>query len=259
MQPPPKLILDRPDLGLHAFARRHQTALAPELEARTLLVDPTDMREAEEVERFRLALAAPVTVYSRMAAELDQARLLQVQGERKRRQSRPQIGEEAFGVVPVLEARDGIVRIANEDHVAGRMALPPLMGPQIVDVMKGDVRQQRRDYRPLRGSFLTLDPSPVFEHTHLQPFLDQADDPAVADAMFDEANQPCVADRIEEPRDVGVEDPLHVACLDPERERIQRIRVPIAIGGPGGRSSAEFPSVNCNGRPSCWPRPGRNP
>ena len=59
---------------------------------------------------------------SRMdAAELDQTRLLWMQRERKLRQARPQTGEEAFGVVPVLEADDSIVRIANEDDVAGRI------------------------------------------------------------------------------------------------------------------------------------------
>ena len=41
--------------------------------------------------------------------------------------------------------------------------------------------------------------------------------------MLDELDQPLMADRVEEPRDIGVENPLHVACLDPERERVQRI------------------------------------
>ena len=106
------------------------------------------------------------------------------------------------------------------------------MGPQVVDVVEVDVRKQRRDHRPLRGSFLTLDPYTFFEHAHLQPFLDQADNPPVADAVFNEADQPVLAqpssawtvtDRIEEPRDIGVENPAHFPCLDPERERVQRI------------------------------------
>ena len=97
------------------------------------------------------------------------------------------------------------------------------MGPQVVDVVEVDVRKQRRYHRSLRSSLLAFNPHSIFEHAHLQPFLDQADDPPVADAMLYEADQPFVADRIEELRDVGVEDPLHVACLDPERERVQRI------------------------------------
>ena len=89
-----------------------------------------------------------------------------------------------------------------------------------------------------RRALLTLDPLSIFEHTHLQPFLDQTDDPRVAvvakragrDAMLNEPDQPLVADRVEEPRDIGVEDPVHVMpeacgarCLDADRERIQRI------------------------------------
>ena len=77
MQPPPKLILDVPQFGLHAFARRP----APELEARTLLVHSTDMCEAEKVERLGLTLAAPGPVGGSVSAELDQARLLWMQCE----------------------------------------------------------------------------------------------------------------------------------------------------------------------------------
>ena len=71
------------------------------------------------------------------------------------------------------------------------------------------------------------------EHTRLQPFLEQADDPAIADPVLDEPDQPIMADRVEERPDVGVEDPA-----DPLRPLI-----PYASA-----SSA-----------SCWPRPGRNP
>ena len=107
MHPPPKLVVapralrhdDRPDLGLHPFACR----LAPELEA-TLPRLPADVREAEEVERVGLAVAALRPVSLRMADELDQARLLWMQLQRKRRQSLLQIGEETIGITAVLKA-----------------------------------------------------------------------------------------------------------------------------------------------------------
>src|SRR5260221_9934400 len=41
--------------------------------------------------------------------------------------------------------------------------------------------------------------------------------------MLDELDQPLVADRIEEPRDIGVQYPVHLALADPDRQRIQRI------------------------------------
>ena len=77
-------------------------------------------------------------------------------------------------------------------------------------------------------------PAAVFQHTRLQPFLDQADDPLVADTVSDETDQPVVADRIKEPGDVGVENPADFACLDPERERVQRI----VLAAPSWRSHA---------------------
>ena len=101
------------------------------------------MREAEEVERVGLALAAPGPVGGSVSAELDQARLLWVECERKLRQSLLQVGEEAFGVGTVLEAHNGVVGIAHEDDISARLPLASLIGPQIVHIMEVDVRQQR--------------------------------------------------------------------------------------------------------------------
>jgi hypothetical protein len=75
----------------------------------------------------------------------------------------------------------------------------------------------------LRGALLRLDPAVLFEHTRLQPFLDEADDPAIADPVFNESYEPFPAQRIEEPGYVGVENPADLVCLNTERERIQRI------------------------------------
>ncbi len=43
----------------------------------------------------------------------------------------------------------------------------------------------------------------------------------VADPMFQEANQPLLADFVEERSDVGVQYPVHLRALDPDNERIQ--------------------------------------
>ena len=71
---------------------------------------------------------------------------------------------------------------------------------------------------------------PVFHHPGLQPFADQAQHPPIADTMFHETDQPLMVDRVEEPRDVGVQDPVHLAPVDPDRQRIQRIM--LATPGP---------------------------
>jgi hypothetical protein len=56
-----------------------------------------------------------------------------------------------------------------------------------------DVGEQRRHRRPLpRSPLQNLDPS-VFENARPQPFLDEADDALVADAAFEEADEPLLA------------------------------------------------------------------
>jgi len=65
--------------------------------------------EAQEVEGLRLAKAAPLAVRRRMAAELDQARLVRMQTERKAFQPLPQGRKKSLAVGLVLEAGDEIV------------------------------------------------------------------------------------------------------------------------------------------------------
>ena len=64
---------------------------------------------------------------------------------------------------------------------------------------------------------------PVFLDASCQPFTDQPDHPPVADTVFDEADQPLVADRVKEPRDIGVQYPVHLAAVDANRQGVQRI------------------------------------
>ena len=59
--------------------------------------------------------------------------------------------------------------------------------------------------------------------------MDQADDPAITDPVFDESDQPFSAKRIEERLDIGVKDPVDFARLDPVRERVQGI----VLSAPG--------------------------
>jgi hypothetical protein len=49
----------------------------------------------------------------------------------------------------------------------------------------------------LPGSRFTDRQCSVFEHTRLEPFLDQANDAFVADTVLKETDQPLLADRIE--------------------------------------------------------------
>ena len=164
-----------------------------------------------------------LAVGRRKAAELDQAGLVRMQRQRERRQPFAHRIEEAAGVGLVLEADDDVVGIAYDDHVARGLAPSPALGPQVEDVVQVDVGEQRRDRRALpRPPARDLDPS-VFENARLQPFLDQAEDALVADAMLEEADEPFLAHRVEELRDVGVDDEVHLRAVDGRRQRVERV------------------------------------
>ena len=123
----------------------------------------------------------------------------------------------------MLETDNEVVGIAHDDHVARGLAPSPALGPKIKDVVQVDVGKQRRDHRALPRPPLTDRHDPFFQDAHLEPFLDQADDASVADPMFQEANQPLLADFVEERSEVSVQYPVHLRALDPDNERIQRV------------------------------------
>ena len=53
-----------------------------------------------------------------------------------------QITQESLRFMLMLEADNGVIRVADDDHVAGRLAAPAV-GPKIVHVVQVDVRQNR--------------------------------------------------------------------------------------------------------------------
>jgi hypothetical protein len=56
----------------------------------------------------------------------------------------------------------------------------------------------------LAGSTVSYGYDPVFEDARPEPLTDQADDALVADAVFQEADQPVMVDAAKEVPDVGV-------------------------------------------------------
>jgi hypothetical protein len=63
--------------------------------------------------------------------------------QRKLLQARAHYVKEATGVGLVLEADDGIIRIAQDDLIAGRLPLSPAVGPEIEGVVQVEVSQKR--------------------------------------------------------------------------------------------------------------------
>src|SRR5271166_6676443 len=192
MDAPPQFLLDGSKLRPHAIATRlplEEEVAPPGLAA--------DEGEAQERERLRFAEPAPRSIRRRKAAELDQAGLVRMERQRKLIQPLTHRLQEASGVGLPLEARDQIVGIAHDYHVARGLAPPPALGPEIEDIVQVDIGKQRRDHRTLPRPLLTDRHRPLFEDARPQPFADQADDALVADPMLDEPNEPFLAHRVE--------------------------------------------------------------
>ena len=215
---PAQTLLDLLQLRPHAVA----SALALQKEAASARF-AADEGEAEEVEGLRLAKASLLAIGRCEAAELDKTGPVRVQRQRECRQSVAHRLGEAAGVRLVLEAEDCVVGVAYDDHVAPRLAPSPAFGPQVEDIVQVDVGQQRRNRRSLpRPQRRDLDPS-LIENARLQPFLNQAENALVADAMFEEPGEPFLAHRIEQLRNVGVDDPVHSPGGDARRQRVERV------------------------------------
>ena len=80
-----------------------------------------------------------------------------------------------------------------------------------------------RDGRSLpRSPLRNLDLS-VFENAGPKPFLDQAENALVADAMFEGPGEPFFAHRVEELRNVGVDNVIHLPGVNGRRQGVERV------------------------------------
>ena len=177
----PQLGLDRAQLRWHPLGVGDALEFEPPVPGLR-----ADVREPQEPEGLRLAETARRSVAGSEPPELDQPRLLVRQFQPERREPSAKIGEEPLGVIPVLEARREIVSKAHENDVPARVPAPPLVGPEVEDVVQVDVREQRRRRSPLRNALHAVRPRPVLDHPCAHPFLDQAQDPAVRDPVLKE-------------------------------------------------------------------------
>ena len=89
--------------------------------------------------------------------------------------------------------------------------------------MEVNIRQQWRGDRPLGRACLRGHKLSFFHHPCLQPLADKAVYTTVTDAVFDKADQPLVTDRVEESRDIGVQNPVHLRASNPDSQGVQRI------------------------------------
>src|ERR1019366_6814359 len=102
---------------------RDRDPLQPELSAFAL---PTDVREAQEIERLWLSDSPCRPSLGRIASELDQPGLVGMQFQTELRETSSEIVEELLGVPKMLEPDDEIIGKPRDDHVASGVPLPPL-------------------------------------------------------------------------------------------------------------------------------------
>jgi hypothetical protein len=115
---------------------------------------PADVGEAEEVEGLRPPQATRPPFCGNEFAEGDQARFVGVEVECKPSEAFLQIVEELGRISLALETNDCIVGITHDDHVARRLAPPPGLDPQIIDIVEVDVRQEGTAHSPnAKGNF----------------------------------------------------------------------------------------------------------
>jgi len=112
-----QLFLNPPKPRPHAIA----SCSALELE-RSSPGRAADEREPQERKGLRSAKSAPLSAYSRVAAELQQSRLLPVQLEPESLEPRTHRIPEAPRIGFVLEANNDVIGISHDDHVAGGLS-----------------------------------------------------------------------------------------------------------------------------------------
>ena len=110
---------------------RFESVIRLSLNRPDFLVFAHDVREAEELERLRLAEATRPAIAGGEPPELDQPRLLGVQFQAELREPVAQVSPEPLRVIPVLESHHEVVSPAHDDHVTVRVPSPPLVSPEV--------------------------------------------------------------------------------------------------------------------------------
>lgn len=195
---PSEFGLHRIQLGLQSLATR----LPPHRETSIALLLPADGREAEEVDRLRLPESALPPVVGRLGAEFQQPRLLGMPFQVTLPKPFGEFCPESVGIRLDLESQHGVIRIPDDDDVAGGVPLAPCLDPQVTHVVEIEVRQQRRCTAALRRSFFRSRSLPLLQHACVQPLLDETHYALVRDAVLDKLHEPSVVDGVEKRTDV---------------------------------------------------------
>jgi len=103
----------------------------------------TDEDKAQESKGFRLAHTKPLSSRRRKAAKLQQPGLAPVKLKRKLLEPLSHRVPESPRISFVLKADHDVIGVAHGDDIAGGFTSLPLRGPEVEEVVKVDVCQQR--------------------------------------------------------------------------------------------------------------------
>ena len=141
-----QLRLDRLKSRTHASGHRVPMDREPTILSRLRAL----VREAKKVKSPGPALAVSFSPFNRKATELDQASLAFMQFQAKLGEPRVEFLQTRDCFAVVLETDHEVVRrpplrggARHHHHIAAATVVPPLLDPQLEDIMQEHVRQQR--------------------------------------------------------------------------------------------------------------------
>src|ERR1035438_3533739 len=101
------------------------------------------MGKAKKRKRFWPSQSSSFAIRDCETTKFDQPRLLWMQRERECFHPRFEFRQKRSSVSLVLKTADDVVGVSHDYHVTASMAFPPLLHPQIKDIVKVDRKSTR--------------------------------------------------------------------------------------------------------------------
>src|SRR5690348_8772354 len=164
--------------------------------------------EAEEIERGAVCGRMNCTIRS-FEAEVDEARLVGVEGESVPGKTLAQHRQDPFGIEKVLEGHHQVVSVPDKDSspLQARSDVP--FEPFIQHIVQINVRKARRNHTPLRRPFRWAVQTSLLKDAGFQPLVDHPSDNAVRDSSVEEFPEMAVVDRVEILLNIDVDTPSY--------------------------------------------------
>src|SRR3954463_967645 len=141
-------------------------------------------------------------------AEVDEARLIGVEGQSIPSEALAQDRQHAFGIIDIIERHQRVISVPDKDAFPSQTRFHHALEPFVQHMVQKDVREAGRDYTPLRGALGRAAQETVFNGSCFQPFINHPSDNAVRDSLVKERAEVGVRNRIEILAYVDIEHPV---------------------------------------------------